>query len=95
MVKPFIVPEFIILGWSFETSCSVQFQSFSDGRVSNTEEFWKLQRLFVKIKSIQEGFSGFLHHLGSVNKLSELKVLQNTCMWLLPKDTQKVKKPHL
>ena len=36
----------------------------SDNPFSITQEFWKLLGQFVKMRSIQEGFSGSLKHVG-------------------------------
>ena len=36
----------------------------SDNPVSIAQEFWKLLGQFVKMRYMQEGFSGFLKHVG-------------------------------
>ena len=44
----------------------------SHGPVSITQEFLKLQGLFVNIRSIQEGYAGFLKQVGSLIRLLNL-----------------------
>ena len=50
----------------------------SDKPVSITQEFWKLLGQFVKIRSMQEGFSGFLKHVGLLIILVRLKLEQKS-----------------
>ena len=42
----------------------------------STPEFWKLLQQFVKIRSVQEGLSGFLKHVGLLFILARLKLEQ-------------------
>ena len=46
----------------------------SDNRFSIAQEFWKLQGEFVKKRYIQEGFSGFLKHVGFLIILVRLQL---------------------
>ena len=51
--------------------------------ISTTHKLWKYFRFFVKIRSMQDGFSGFLQHVGSVIRLIRSYVSQKTVISLL------------
>ena len=52
----------------------------SDNPVSITHVVWKKRRLFVRIKLMQLGFSGFLKHAGCLMTLCKEQLLQNFCI---------------
>ena len=49
----------------------------SDNPVSITPELWKLKGLFVKIKSMQHGFGGFLWQVGTLIRFFNPEASQN------------------
>ena len=49
----------------------------SDNPVSITPELWKLKGLFVKIKSMQQGFWGFLWQVGTLIRFFNPEASQN------------------